>query len=82
MTNYLDKFNNRKLELQQIKRNNTCELPIVPISSEIKNTRLLICNDCKYRIYADKCKQNNCFIDILVKSPALTCPENKWEAVK
>jgi hypothetical protein len=77
MTNFADKLVNRHHELEYNIRVNTPILAIIPISHTTLSARQTLCNSCEY-LTSNICSKSGCIIDVIIKSPILTCPVNKW----
>ena len=55
------------------------KFPYTPISSDKKNARTDICNQCQYFVATDnKCNKCMCYVDIVTEIELFKCPENKW----
>lgn len=52
-------------------------------TSEIRKQRLDICNDCEhYFSLTGNCRLCGCFMKVKSSIAVMSCPDNKWEAVK
>jgi hypothetical protein len=80
MTNFVDKFNNRYRELEHMTRMFTAELTVIPIPVIVYEDRIKNCNNCEYKNH-EICNKTGCIISIIIKSPTLTCPIDKWLAL-
>lgn len=82
MINFIENFLNRKKELSLIFRSGKKELPAIYVSRLVKEERDTLCKNCDHLSSTlDICNKSGCLISIIIDSPALKCPIDKWSAI-
>lgn len=51
---------------------------VKPVSDEIKQQRLSVCDQCEFRVKNDYCSQCLCLLIVLTSRSNANCPVGKW----